>query len=81
MFRDPGLGRRRLYPTIGTKKDLHRVVGDMLNFTACADRTDDLIDISNLIQVPACRLFPIVDKLVSVGLLTETTKSALPNVR
>ncbi len=67
---EPQLGKRGLYPTIATK-DSHALVTDMLNFIAYADGTNDLIDISNTIRVPAKNLYPVIDKLVAAGLLHE----------
>ena len=69
-FGEPQLGKRGLYPTIATK-DSHRQVIDMLNVIAYADGTNDLIDISNMIQVPARDLYPITDQLVAADLLQE----------
>jgi len=67
---EPQLGRRGLYPPVGTKYS-HRQVVDMLNLIAYADGTHDLIDISNIIQVPAWKLYPIIEKLVAAGVLEE----------
>jgi len=67
---EPQLGKRGLYPTIATK-DSRGVVTDMLNFIAYADGTNDVIDISNTIRVPARNLYPIVDRLIAEGLLQE----------
>jgi aminopeptidase-like protein len=67
---EPQLGKRGLYPTIATK-DSHGVVTDMLNFIAYADGTNDVIDISNTIGVPAKNLYPIVNRLIAEGLLQE----------
>jgi aminopeptidase-like protein len=41
----------------------------MLNLLVYADGKHDLIDISNIIQVPVSRLYPILDKLVKENLL------------
>lgn len=67
---EPQLGMRGLYPTIATKKS-HRQVIDMLNFIAYADGTNDLVDISNAIQVPVRDLYPIIEKLTEADLLSE----------
>ena len=67
---EPQLGKRGLYPTIATKNS-HRRVTDMLNLIAYADGTNDLIDISNTIRVPAKNLYPIVDRLIAEDLLQE----------
>jgi aminopeptidase-like protein len=67
---EPQLGTRGLYPTIATK-DSHRQVIDMLNFIAYADGVNDLIDISNIIQVPVRNLYSIIEKLTVANLLQE----------
>jgi aminopeptidase-like protein len=69
-YGEPQLGRRGLYPTLGTK-NMATYVNDMMNFIAYADGTNDLIEISNTIQVPAFRLYNIIDKLLVADLLTE----------
>ena len=43
----------------------------MLNFIAYSDGTNDLIDISNIIQVPVRSLYPIIEKLITADLLQE----------
>lgn len=68
---EPQLGRRGLYPTLGTR-DSSRQVTAMMDFLAYADGTRDLIDISDTIRVPVEQLCPIVDTLLQAGLLTET---------
>jgi aminopeptidase-like protein len=77
---EPQLGRRGLYSSIGSKES-HRQVGDLLNVLAYADGTCDLIDISNIIDVPAWRLYSIVDKLVAVGLLLDVTSRRDPSAQ
>ena len=67
---EPQLGKRGLYPTIATKDSYPQVI-DILNVLAYADGTNDLIDISNKIQVPACHLYPIIEKLIAADLLQE----------
>lgn len=67
---EPQLGKRGLYPTISTKSSGNDA-RNMINFIAYADGTRDLIEISNIISVPAWRLYPIVEKLKEVDLLEE----------
>jgi len=43
----------------------------MLDLLAYADGTRDLIAISDVIRIPARRLYPLVDTLVTEGLITE----------
>lgn len=68
---EPQLGRRGLYPTISTK-DSALQVRTMMNLLAYADGHNDLIDISNIIGVPASELYPLIDKLKAAKLLVET---------
>lgn len=67
---EPQLGRRNLYPPLGTKYP-QREVTEILDFLAYADGTNDLVEISNIIKVPAWRLYEIVDKLLFAGLILE----------
>lgn len=67
---EPQLGRRGLYPSLGTK-NLQREVTEILDFLAYADGTNDLIEISNLIQVPAWRLYEVSQKLLAAGLIID----------
>lgn len=65
---EPQLGKRGLYPTI-SKKGSYDNVKAMMDFIAYADGKNDLIDISNIIGVPAVDLISIVDKLIENGLI------------
>jgi aminopeptidase-like protein len=67
---EPQLGRRGLYPSLGTK-DSHRAVSDMMDLLAYADGTRDLIDISDTIRVPVDRLYPLADELAEKGLIAD----------
>lgn len=67
---EPQLGRRGLYPTL-SRKGAYDEIKAMTDFIAYADGTNDLFDISNMIQVPVCRLIEIVDKLEKNGLLVK----------
>jgi aminopeptidase-like protein len=72
---EPQLGRRGLYPTLGTK-DVHRAVAILLDSLAYADGTRDLIAISDTIGVPVAQLYPLIDRLVAEGLLVEEGEEA-----
>lgn len=67
---EPQLGRRGLYPSLGTR-DTHRTVAAMLDLLAYADGSRDLIAMSDAIGVPVAQLYPLVEKLVGEGLLAE----------
>ena len=70
---EPQLGKRSLYPTI-SQKGVHGHVMAMRNFIAYADGKNDLMDISNLIGVPAFDLIEIKKKLLEHNLLNIQEK-------
>jgi aminopeptidase-like protein len=74
---EPQLGPRGLYPTL-SQKGSALTVRTMMNFLAYADGTADLVDIADLIKVPAWQLYPIIDKLCACGLLTTDDKKKAP---
>jgi aminopeptidase-like protein len=59
---EPQLGRRGLYPTV-SRKGQYDEVKKMVNFLSYADGTNDLIDISNIINVPIKELLELVTLL------------------
>ena len=65
---EPQLGKRGLYPTI-SQKGTYDSVRAMTHFIAYADGRNDLIDISNRINVPVDLLLPIIDKLFDNNLI------------
>ena len=65
---EPQLGKRGLYPTISQKGTFHSILS-LRDFIAYADGRNDLIDISNIINVPIDLLLPMKDKLMENGLL------------
>ena len=65
---EPQLGRRGLYPSLGTKAT-HEAVAVTLDLLAYADGSRDLISISDTIGAPVARLYPLVETLVREGLL------------
>jgi aminopeptidase-like protein len=69
-FGEPQLGKRGLYPNISTR-DSTNSVRKMMDFIAYSDGKNDLIDISNLIDVPVVDLYPIIETLLETKLLVE----------
>jgi aminopeptidase-like protein len=67
---EPQLGKRGLYPSISTKNSVDDELRKMMDFIAYADGDNDLINISNKINVPVWELYPIIQKLVKADLLT-----------
>ena len=64
---EPQLGKRGLYPTV-SKKGQYDEVYKLTNMIAYADGTNDLIDISNRINVPVCEMIDNIEKLIENGL-------------
>lgn len=67
---EPQLGPRGLYPTESFNRS-SLSVQDMMNFIAYADGTNDLITISNIIDVPVTKLHAIATKLLDAELLSQ----------
>ncbi|MCL2202491.1 MAG: DUF4910 domain-containing protein [Defluviitaleaceae bacterium] len=65
---EPQLGKRGLYPTV-SQKGQYDEVKSMMDFIAYADGLNDLISISNIINVSINDLIPIIKKLCDVELL------------
>ena len=65
---EPQLGKYGLYPTVSTRESAHmtRAVRD---FLAYADGQADLIEISNIIQIPPWDLYPVIKKLKKAKLI------------
>lgn len=66
---EPQLGKRGLYPTTSIKGGYDDTVDIIINFLVYCDGQHDLLDIAKLIDVPAERCIPIVQKLVEKGVL------------
>lgn len=67
-FCEPQLGKRGLYPTI-SQKGTYDSIKIMTDFIAYADGQNDLIDISDIINVPVKELLPIIKKLEECKLI------------
>ena len=65
----PRLGKRGLDPTI-SQKGTYDAVRTMQDFIAYADGRNDLIAMSDILQVPVDELIAIKDKLMEHHLLT-----------
>ena len=65
---EPQLGKRGLYPTV-SKKGSYDSIFSLRDLIAYSDGTNDLLDISRIIKVPATELISIKNKLVENDLL------------
>jgi aminopeptidase-like protein len=63
------LGKRGLYPTISSEKSTYKKAREIIDFMMYADGRNDLIDISNKINVPVFELYPVIEKLIMADLL------------
>lgn len=70
---EPQLGKRGLYPNTSDMQQDYSDVRRMTNFLAYADGTRDLIDISEKINESALSLIPIVNVLISNGLVERVS--------
>jgi aminopeptidase-like protein len=70
-FCEPQLGKRGLYPTLGSQKEMQNVVMAMMWILNLADGKSDLIDMSNRSKIPLKELIPVVDMLIKNGLLNK----------
>jgi len=65
---EPQLGKRGLYPTV-SRKGQYDEVTSMMNFIAYADGANDLIAISDIIDVPVEQLMIMAERLKAAELL------------
>lgn len=67
---EPQLGKRGLYPSI-SKKGQYDAIYSMTNFITYSDGKNDLIDISNRINVPVKVILSIAAPLIENGLIAR----------
>lgn len=67
---EPQLGRRGLYPTLGTP-DNKRIMRSMMTVLAYSDGAHDLVSIAEMLGVPVWELQPIAQQLLEHELLVE----------
>jgi aminopeptidase-like protein len=72
---EPQLGKRGLYPTLGSQKVSEDFVETMMWILNLADGSNDLISISEKSKIPVRQLIPVIDKLIDNGLLENETDS------
>ena len=67
---EPQLGKRGLIPTISSKETYQQTLA-MKDTLAYADGTNDLIELSNIIEQPISVIIPVVKSLLDTGLLIK----------
>jgi aminopeptidase-like protein len=71
---EPQLGKRGLYPTLGSQKLKSDFVSTMMWVLNLADGTNDLISISEKSGIPFKNLYPVIDKLIENGILKNESE-------
>lgn len=74
---EPQLGKRGLYPTLGSQKSTQDFVKAMMWILNLADSTNDLITISEKSKISVKDLIPVIDKLIENGILENEPDSGL----
>jgi aminopeptidase-like protein len=72
---EPQLGKRGLYPTLGSQKISQDFVITMMWLLNLSDGENDLIAISEKSKIPVKDLIPVLDKLIENGILENEKKS------
>jgi len=68
-FCEPQLGKRGLYPTLGSQKNTEDFVTAMMWILNLSDGTNDLISISEKSKIPINHLIPVIDRLIENRIL------------
>jgi aminopeptidase-like protein len=71
-FCEPQLGKRGLYPTLGSQKTTQDFVSAMMWILNLSDGNHDLINISRQSEIPFKTLIPVVNTLVSNGIIKSS---------
>ena len=71
---EPQLGKLGLYPTLNKKKGFSLESLLIVNFLAYCDGENDLIWISEKIQCPIWKLFPIISRLLKENIISRINK-------
>ena len=69
QFCEPQLGKRGLYPTLGSQKGKDDFVTAMMWILNLSDGTNDLISISEKSKIPISRLISVIERLMENGIL------------
>lgn len=76
-FCEPQLGKRGLYPTLGSQKGTEDFVKAMMWVLNLSDGSNDLISISERSKIPISQLIPVIDKLIENGILENEIDSKI----
>jgi aminopeptidase-like protein len=66
---EPQLGKRGLYPTLGSQKSIAEFVKSMMWLLNLADGEHDLIDVANISKLPIESFFAVAEKLKKEDIL------------
>jgi aminopeptidase-like protein len=69
-FCEPQLGKRKLYPTLGSQKEVQEYVNATLWILNLADGKNDLISISNRSKINFSFLEQVAEELLNKGLIS-----------
>lgn len=64
-FCEPQLGKRNLYPNLGSQKSTENFVNAMMWMLNLSDGKNDLIEISKRSKIDVKKLYPIIDQLIT----------------
>lgn len=70
-FCEPQLGKRGLYPTLGSQKRTLDFVEKMMWILNLSDGTNDLIDMSEKSKLAVKELIPVINTLLKAGILSN----------
>lgn len=69
---EPQLGKRGLYPTLGSQKGNSDYVKAMMWILNLSDGENDLLAISERSNIPVKDLYPVIEKLIQNGILENS---------
>lgn len=72
QFCEPQLGKRGLYPSLGSQKEKQDEINSMMWILNYSDGKNDLLSISKKSDISPLKLIPVVKKLIRKGLISTT---------
>jgi aminopeptidase-like protein len=70
-FCEPQLGKRGLYPTLGSQKESESFVVTMMWILNLSDGNHDVFDISVRSGIPLKKIYPVIAALLENGVLVK----------